>query len=694
MENTEFIYPPGPVNPNPDVIKPSPEFVKQVYRSIGAIILFIVTYVALFAASIALAAGACFLGVSILSIGSSFLLMLCGAGIIMAGIMLVFFVIKFMFKRTPVSNQGMLEISRSEQPDLFAFIDKLTEETGSPRPKKIFVSAVVNASVSYNSGFWSMFFPVGKNLNIGLGLVDAVNVSEFKAVMAHEFGHFSQRSMKFGTYVYNFNKVIYNMLYDNDGYINLLNRWARMHKIFYMFAKLNYYLIQGIQQILRGVYIIVNKTYLKLSREMEFHADAMAAFASGSNNAISSFKRISVAAVCYSNLLNYWNYKFADNKRALNFYTQHREVIKLYAKDNDLAIDAYGLPVIEGDPDSLKSSDLVIEEQWSSHPSDEDRERRLAETGLIAQVTHLPAWVLFRDKENLQRLVTDVLYENTDQPPGVQVVDLEEFVKEFTKDFADKSYNSEYRGYYNNRNITEFDLDVSVADAAESKTFAEIFSNENTSLPKTIIRLESDRIVLDNIKANKEIKTFDYRGIRQQKDEADDIQALIDKEIEQKQQQLKELDKEAFAYFYSNANGNDRAVLKNKYLLLFRYQQAAENDYKMYGEAMSAMQPVYTKMQPEQIRQTVARVNELEVPLRRRLKELVADEEMLPYITEKQAEDINKYAARPVSYYDDSYNNYAIKNFNEALSAYISAINERIYRVKKDLLNFQLQGIK
>jgi Zn-dependent protease with chaperone function len=37
-----------------------------------------------------------------------------------------------------------------------------------------------------------MFLPIKKNLQIGLGLVNSLNVSEFKAVMAHEFGHFTQ----------------------------------------------------------------------------------------------------------------------------------------------------------------------------------------------------------------------------------------------------------------------------------------------------------------------------------------------------------------------------------------------------------------------------------------------------------------------------------------------------------------------
>lgn len=692
MENTALIYPPGPVQPDPEIIKPSPAFTQQVYRAIGAVLLFIVTYVLLFVSVIALATGACLLGYAILSIGQSFMILLCGGAIIIAGLMLIYFVIKFMFKRTPVSFDGMLEVSRTEQPELFNFIDRLTEETGASKPKKIFISSQVNASVFYNSPFWSMFFPVPKNLNIGLGLVTALNVSEFKAVMAHEFGHFSQRSMKFGSYVYNFNKVIHNMLYDNEGYINALNRLGRIHGVFSIFAYLNYGIVKGIQRILRAVYIILNKTHLRLSREMEFHADAMAAYASGSNNAVSSFKRISVAALCYNNLLDYWNYKFADSKRALNFCTQHQEVIKLYAKDNEIALDAYGLPVIYGNAEALKSSDIAIEEQWSSHPSDEDRETRLIQTGITADVIDIPAWTLFRDREALQQRITDMLYENTEQKPDIVAVDVVDFVKEFTKDIADNSYNAAYKGYYNSRNITEFDLNAVIAEGrAHGRTFEDIFSRENTFVPKIISRLENDRAVLDNIKVNKDIKTFDYKGIRYQKNQIDDVQTLMDKEIAERQRQIQDIDKEAFLYFYHSASSIHQDKLKERYRQLYFYQQAATTDYKMYGEAMAAMQPVYTKMQPEQIRQTVARVNQLEVPLRRRLKELVADADIKPYITETQAEQINKYADRAVSYYDDSYNNYAIENFNKALNAYITVINQRIYETKKDLLNFQLQ---
>ena len=51
-------------------------------------------------------------------------------------------------------------------------------------------------------GVLNLLIPSKKNLEIGLGLVNAVSLGELKAVLAHEFGHFAQRSMAVGRWVY------------------------------------------------------------------------------------------------------------------------------------------------------------------------------------------------------------------------------------------------------------------------------------------------------------------------------------------------------------------------------------------------------------------------------------------------------------------------------------------------------------
>ena len=122
----------------------------------------------------------------------------------------------------------MIEIKREKEPELFALIDDVVNEVQTQHPKKVFLSSDVNAFVNYNSSFWSMFFPVKKNLTIGLGLINTTTVSELKAILAHEFGHFSQKTMKVGSFVNQANKIIYDMLYNNksidkigEGYIEI-----------------------------------------------------------------------------------------------------------------------------------------------------------------------------------------------------------------------------------------------------------------------------------------------------------------------------------------------------------------------------------------------------------------------------------------------------------------------------------------
>ena len=80
----------------------------------------------------------------------------------------------------------------------------------------IFIDPDVNAYVSYTNVWLSLFFPTRKELTIGLGLVSTLNVSEFKAVIAHEFGHFSQKSMKIGSYIHSANTIIHDMIYNRD----------------------------------------------------------------------------------------------------------------------------------------------------------------------------------------------------------------------------------------------------------------------------------------------------------------------------------------------------------------------------------------------------------------------------------------------------------------------------------------------
>ncbi|MDN3584048.1 M48 family metallopeptidase [Mucilaginibacter flavus] len=693
MSNTAFSFPPMPAGADKKILKPSKSFNKQVYRSIGAIFLFLITYLILLLAAIAIAIAFVYLGIAIISGLTSFFGLVAGAAFIGAAFILFFFVIKFLFKSNPTDRSGMMEVTEEEQPQLFAFIRQLTTEAQAPFPKKIFISADVNAGVFYDSSFWSMFFPVKKNLKIGLGLVNAVNISEFKAVMAHEFGHFSQRSMKFGSYVYNLNKVIYNMLYDNEGYGKLINGFARIHNIFRAIAWVNIKIIEAMQFILRKIYVIVNKTYLALSREMEFHADATAAYVSGSNQMISSLKRIEIGQLCYSGLLNYWDRRFRDNQRSANFYPQQMEMIRHFAKQQNIQVDNAGLPIITADLQVNDTSQIVINNQWSSHPSKEDREAALKKINLDAPAVSQPAWLLFNNVDELQTQLTNDVYSTTKLNPDFSVINFDDFKTDFYKAVNENSFNALYKGYYDERSITAFDIDKAIKEAANVKpVFDELFTDAHCGLRKRIERMQQDMAILDTLAiTQKDVKTFDYKGNKYKAEQADAVRELIDQERQEAVKQQETLDKNIFIYFYNACKTEPESeMLIAKYRKLLHYQTDAVKDYELYNNTMTVFNNVYNTMTVENINRTVNQVYKYERELKPRIETVIADEETRQHLVDEQVQALDKYlSSKWMYYYEPKYDNAAIAIFNAGVSAYISAVSKRNFEIKKDLLNFQ-----
>ncbi len=232
-------------------VKPSPAFKTQARRAILVVVFFLATYLVLLLLAVGLTMLCILGGVALIVIHPSLLTLVLGIGLASVGVFILIFLVKFIFKSHKVDRLHLQEIRREDEPALFQLIDEIVTKVGTRFPKKVYLATNVNASVFYDSNFWSMFLPVRKNLMIGMGLVDTITKDEFKAILAHEFGHFSQRTMKVGSYVYNVNQVIHNMLYDNESYENLAQRWANVSWYFYLFVSLALAINRGIQWVLR-----------------------------------------------------------------------------------------------------------------------------------------------------------------------------------------------------------------------------------------------------------------------------------------------------------------------------------------------------------------------------------------------------------------------------------------------------------
>ena len=393
-------------------IQISSDFKKMTGKAIFAIILFILTYFFILALAVGMTVLCVIGGIALIKAQPGAATAMIGIGLASLGFLILIFLFKFLFKQHKVDRSHLTEIYEHDEPKLFSFIRDIVEEVKTDFPKRIYLSSDVNASVFYDSNFWSMIFPIRKNLQIGLGLVNTITEQEFKAILAHEFGHFSQRSMKVGSFVYNVNHIIYNMLYDNESFDKMITKWGDINWYFSIFVAIALKIIQGIQWILRRMYDFINISYMALSREMEFHADEIAAHVAGYMPLKESLLRMDLADYSYNVVLGYYESKIPENIKSKNIFKEQGYVLNFLAKHNKLSFKN-NLPLVtEFDLSKYNKSKLTIKNQWASHPSTEERIRALEMTNIKKENVEIPAILMFNNAERIQEIITEkhILY--------------------------------------------------------------------------------------------------------------------------------------------------------------------------------------------------------------------------------------------------------------------------------------------
>ncbi|HTE23595.1 M48 family metalloprotease [Flavitalea sp.] len=557
MISPSVVYPPSPTEDRGVLKETSVSFRKEVGKVLTSIILFFIVYVLLICLAVILAILTVYGGVALILAAPKFITLMIGLGLIGLGIMVLFFLIKFIFAVSKFDHSNSIEVKETEQPALFAFIRKLSHETQTSFPKKIYISPEVNACVFYDSSFWSMMLPVKKNLQIGLGVVNVLTVSEFKAVVAHEFGHFSQRSMKLGSFVYNVNKVIYNMLYHNSGYGNTLNVWANIHGLFAVFAALTVRIVRCIQWILQGMYALINKNYMALSREMEFHADAVAASVSGSDSLITALRRLDLADASYNMVLSKYNDLFKEKLVADNMYHDHQTVMHLVAKEHRLEIKDNITIVNEKFLKERVQNRVNYKDQWASHPPVEERTKQLAQLNIAAEQNNESAWTLFTDRDSLQQQLTKKIYAEIPIPEEATIVDAATFQSKYLQEQEAYRLPSIFNGFFDDREISEFDLNKLIKERSKDNStvlWSGLFGCENLSLPKRIVGLKSDIDILENIETGYfNVKSFDFDGQKYDAKESACIKEKLEVELKAAEQKQSDLDHDMVWYFYDLA---------------------------------------------------------------------------------------------------------------------------------------------
>jgi Zn-dependent protease with chaperone function len=166
-----------------------------------------------------------------------------------------------------------IPLNRLQQATLFDLVAEIATQTGQLPPKEIYLTNEINTWVTTRGGV----FGIGSKrmMGIGLPLVELLTEDEFKAVLAHEFGHCYSGDTKLGPIIYKTRSAIINTITSLATYSSFL------HAPFVWYLKF----------FLRITHAV--------SRSQELVADRIAARVFGPNPLIDGLKKISVQGLLY-----------------------------------------------------------------------------------------------------------------------------------------------------------------------------------------------------------------------------------------------------------------------------------------------------------------------------------------------------------------------------------------------------------
>src|SRR5262245_3101628 len=298
MTDIAALYPPAPAAVPSDLTRPDRAYRGSVTAMIGGLFLFLVLYLVVIAIAGLVAFWLLSLPAPEVRGRTDYPFLIFKYGGAAAAALVQLFLVKGLFKGRRVEWSTLVGLREADQPELFAFIRKVSEDTGAPFPAGVYVSPDVNAAVLYDSSVLNVVVRPRNDLVIGLGLVNVVNLVELKAVLAHELGHFSQRSAGLGSYLFVADRAVQDVIYRRDAFDRFVDRWGRVTWGVAFPAWVLTGMLRGVRWVLSTAYRGLTPLRLSFGRQMELNADNVAVSVTGSDAPIHVLTRTRFATEC------------------------------------------------------------------------------------------------------------------------------------------------------------------------------------------------------------------------------------------------------------------------------------------------------------------------------------------------------------------------------------------------------------
>jgi Zn-dependent protease with chaperone function len=567
---TDALYPPAPANVPPEITRLDSAYRWRVVAMIAGLFVFLILYLVFIAVAGLVAYWLLVMPLPEIRGRGIIVVLIFKFGGAFAAVLLWLFLFKGLFKGRKVERSTYTTLQEKDHPALFAFIRQVYQDTGSPRPRPVYVSPEVNAALVYDTSLLNLFIPPRKDLLIGLGLVNVVNLAEFKAVLAHEFGHFAQRSVGLGSYLYVANRVMHDIIYSRDALDQFVDRWAQEDVRFSFPAWGLKGVLWVVRKILAGTYQALNLLHLSLSRQLEYNADNVAVRITGSDALIHSLSRMEFASECLSDAARSLD-AAADHGLFTDdlFYHQTQAAGRLRQLRKE---EQAGLPPeLPEDPSQqvqvFPPLDDGIPERYRSHPADYMRERNAKRIYIRSPLDGRSPWLLFGNLPEVKKQVTGQFYRHALDRREAYEPRSAALVQEFINaEHAESTYDPKYHGLYDDRFINPGDLQNLPAQPWPREEAATWLSNwPAADLQQRLEKYrerQSEYHLLRALQSGElapKGKTFPFRGQECTIKDVDRLFTQVDKELDADIEGFSGLDRKVFLGHWSLARCLDQS---------------------------------------------------------------------------------------------------------------------------------------
>ena len=296
-------------------------------------------------------------------------------------------------------------LRRDAEPLLVAYVERLCDLLGAPRPTAIHITCDLNAAAELHRSWLNIFGDRRISLHLGLPLVAGLTLQQFTGVLAHELGHFTQRTaMWLENTVRRTNHWFLKAAYERDSIDEWLLRQCAVRSPLAMIGYLGRAIVWLVRWIILGFALAGTTISCLMSREMEYNADRCQSLVVGFSSLASTMRRLRELGVAHQ-------ISFRD---LAAFYGEGRLPDDMIALS--LANVSFITPKVKTELRRMMTEEVTG--VFDSHPSDRDRIQSATEDGSpgIFQsgtlVDDLPASVLFGRFREISKAITEQYYRD------------------------------------------------------------------------------------------------------------------------------------------------------------------------------------------------------------------------------------------------------------------------------------------